>query len=400
MNPTSTQKTTPNLVEINNLVKWFPVQRSFLDKILAGKKEFIRAVDGVTFTIKKGEAFGLAGESGSGKTTIGRLAIGLETPTKGRVKFDGIDLNLLDSSNLRRLRKRMQVIFQDPMASLNPRMTLGDAVTEGLRIHFPIKRSIGYWILRILFAIGAPATPYLIWLLFGLPQSWMGYLVGGLILIDVLFIAFMIILISRKEENPYRNKVLDIFDKVGLSPATYFYNKFPHQISGGQRQRVVIARALVTTPDLILADEPIAMADVSVRALLLDLMVQLKKEFNLTYLFITHDLATAKYICDRIGVLYLGKMAEMGDLREVYGHPLHPYTRALMAAVPIPDPTERRTQPMPAGEIPNPIDPPSGCRFHPRCTMAKERCSRELPELRELRPGHMVACHFAEKFLD
>ncbi len=206
---------------------------------------------------------------------------------------------MLDSSNLRRLRKRMQVIFQDPMASLNPRLSLGDAVTEGLRIHFP------------------------------------------------------------EMKYKFREIALQMFDKVGLSPATYFYNKFPHQISGGQRQRVVIARALVTNPDLILADEPIAMADVSVRALLLDLMVRLKNELNLTYLFITHDLATAKYICDRIGILYLGRMCEMGDLREVYSHPLHPYTQALMAAVPIPNPTERRTQPMPAGTM-----KPGGCQLN------------------------------------
>ncbi len=368
MNPSTTQNTTPNLVEIKNLVKWFPVQKSFLDQILAGKHQFVRAVDGVSFNIRKGEAFGLAGESGSGKTTIGRLTIGLETPTSGDVLFDGINLSHIDKTHLRLLRKRMQVIFQDPMASLNPRMTLGDAVTEGLRIHYHEKTDHFHWVK-----------------------------------VAIVFLARNLLLMKNmpytKKKEPYRLKVLEMFDKVGLSPANYFYNKFPHQISGGQRQRVVIARALITQPDLILADEPIAMADVSVRALLLDLMVQLKKEFNLTYLFITHDLATAKYICDRIGILYLGRMCELGDLREVYGHPLHPYTQALLAAVPIPDPTERRTQPMPAGEIPNPIDPPPGCRFHPRCSMAKPRCSQDLPELRELRPGHMVACHFAEKFL-
>jgi peptide/nickel transport system ATP-binding protein len=187
-------------------------------------------------------------------------------------------------------------------------------------------------------------------------------------------------------------------EKVGLSPAQFYYNKFPHQISGGQRQRVVIARALVTQPELIMADEPIAMADVSVRALLLDLMIKLKEEFNLTYLFITHDLATAKYICDRIAILYLGKIVEISELREVYAHPLHPYTNALLAAVPVPDPHERRQEPMPKGEIPNPIHPPSGCRFHPRCPYAKAVCSAEEPLLRELRKDHLVACHFAEQF--
>jgi peptide/nickel transport system ATP-binding protein len=337
----NTQTKTPedNLVVIKGLKKWFPVQKDMLDQLIAGHTDYVRAVDGVTLDIHRGECFGLAGESGSGKSTIGRLVIGLETPTEGSITFDGIDFSKLKPEELRKLRRRMQVIFQDPMASLNPRLSLGDAVIEGLQIHFP----------------------------------------------------------EKKKEH--RDMVLSIFEKVGLVPATYFFNKYPHQISGGQRQRVVIARALVTRPDLVLADEPIAMADVSVRALLLDLMVQLKNEFNLTYLFITHDLATAKYICDRIGILYLGRMAEQGDLREVYTHPLHPYTHALLAAVPIPDPNLRRTETMPEGEIPNPINPPPGCRFHPRCPIAEGVCSIEEPELRELRPGHFAACHFSERFL-
>lgn len=328
-----------NLVQTENLKKWFPVEKNFIDQMLAaGKLNYVRAVDGVTFNIKAGEAFGLAGESGSGKSTIGRLAIGLEKPTEGKVLFDGIDLSTLEPEALRLERRRMQVIFQDPMASLNPRMTLGESVYEGLRIHFP------------------------------------------------------------EQKDSFREKTVQIMEKVGLTPANYFFNKYPHQISGGQRQRVVIARALITQPDLVLADEPIAMADVSVRSMLLDLMVRLKEEFSLTYLFITHDLATAKYICDRIAILYLGKIAEMGDLKEIYTHPLHPYTQALLAAVPVPNPHARRTQPMPEGEIPNPIHPPSGCRFHPRCPHAQEICSREEPQLRDLGSGHQVACHFAEKF--
>ena len=336
----SESPTTDNLLEIRDVKKWFPIQQGLLGQLTGGSQRFVRAVDGVSFNVRRGEVFGLAGESGSGKTTTGRVALGLTKATEGDVIFDGINLTKLGARDLRRLRSRMQVIFQDPMASLNPRMSLGRSIGYGLEIHFPDMSS-----------------------------------------------------------DERRDTVTEMLEKVGLAPANYFYNKFPHQTSGGQRQRAVIARALVTRPDLVLADEPIAMADVSVRALLLDLMNELKRDLNLTYLFITHDLATAKYICDRVGIMYLGLMAEIAELRELYTYPLHPYSQALLAAVPVPNPHERRTEAMPEGEIPNPINPPSGCRFHPRCPIARPNCSVDIPLLRELRPGHTVACHYAEQFL-
>jgi peptide/nickel transport system ATP-binding protein len=331
-----------DLVRVEDLRKHFPIQSGLLATLLnRGQIPAVKAVDGVSFTIKKGEVFGLAGESGSGKSTVGRLVLRLLEPTSGKVIFDGTDLGTLSAEEMRHIRSRMQIVFQDPLASLNPRMSIGQSIEHPARIH-----------------------------LSELPAA------------------------ARHE------RVLDILDAVGMAPPQSFYDLYPHQISGGQRQRVVLARALVTHPELIIADEPIAMADVSVRALLLDLMMELKDEFNLTYLFITHDLATAKYVCDRIAVMYLGKFCEVGPLEDVYRHSGHPYTHALLEAVPVPDPRHRRTEPMPAGEIPSAINPPSGCRFHPRCPIARANCEVDEPSLRQLRPNHSMACHYAEELLE
>lgn len=321
------------LVEVHDLFKWFPVQKSFVETLLARKLDYVRAVDGIDFEVRRGEVFGLAGESGSGKTTTGRLILRLIEPTRGEIFFDGTNILTMNDDEMRGLRQRMQLIFQDPYASLNPRMKIGAAIGHGLEIH-------------------------------GIAKG-----------------------------QGERDLVIQMMERVGLTPAATLYEKYPHQLSGGQRQRVVIARALILHPDLIVADEPIAMADVSVRALILHLMMELKEEFDLTYLFITHDLATAKYICDRIAIMYLGKIVESGPLREVYSHPQHPYTEALLSAVPVPNPRARREHIIPKGEIPSPINPPSGCRFHPRCPYAMEICSKDEPRFAGTEDGHLVACH-------
>jgi len=327
------------LLQVRELKKYFPVERSFLERLLTKQRRFVRAVDGISFDIARGEVFALAGESGCGKTTTGYLIVRLLEPTSGKVVFDGRDISHEPERSLRRwYRRRVQIIFQDPYASLNPRMRVGDAIAHPLEIH------------------------------------------------------------GIAEGEEVREMVVDMLRRVGLTPPELFYNKYPHELSGGQRQRVAIARALILKPELVVADEPTSALDVSIRSQILKLLLELKRDLGLTYLYITHDLATAYYVADRIAVMYLGKIVELGPTEEVLGDPLHPYTKALISAIPIPDPKLSRTRErlrIP-GEPPNPIEPPPGCRFHPRCPYAREECSREEPVLQEIRPGHYVACHAIE----
>lgn len=320
------------LVNVEGLTKHFPVQKSFVEAALS-KSKFVHAVDDIDFTVPCGETLGLVGESGSGKTTTGRLLVRLETPTSGKIEFDGTEIQDVDPKWLFSFRRRAQMIFQDPNSSLNPRMKVGPAIKHPLDIH----------------QLGT--------------QS------------------------ERKLE------VLQMLEKVGLTPANMFYDNFPHQLSGGQRQRVVIARAMILKPEFVVADEPIAMVDVSIRAQILDLMLYFKKEYGLTYIFITHDLATANYFCERIAIMYLGKIVELGLRDEVFKTPKHPYTVALMSAIPVPDPKRIHKKAIPQGEIPSPIHPPSGCRFHPRCPCIFERCTKQEPEMMSLSSTHYVACH-------
>ncbi|MCD6104075.1 MAG: ABC transporter ATP-binding protein [Thermotogaceae bacterium] len=322
------------LLKVNDLKKHFPIRRSFTEVITRRKQRFVKAVDGVSFEIKKGETLGLVGESGSGKTTTGRLVLRLIEPSSGNVVFEDTNITALSKEEMRRFRKRMQVIFQDPMAALNPYMKIGEAIRHGLQIHH----------------IGA----------------------------------------SKKEQ---KEMVMEMLRRVNLTPENDFYNRYPRELSGGQRQRAVIARALVLQPKFIVADEAVAMLDVSVRSQLLKLLTDLKQEMDLTYLFITHDLATTKYICHRIAVMYLGKIVEIGSFENIYNNPLHPYTKALIAAVPEPDPMKKKQKSLPQGEVPDPVNPPSGCRFHPRCSVASKECSAIEPQLIETEKGHFVACH-------
>jgi len=323
---------TDVLLEVRDLVKHFTVGGG----LFGGPRGVVRAVDGVSFSIRPGETLGLVGESGCGKTTTGRCILQLERPTSGQVIFEGRDLAALDEGALRSIRRKVQVIFQDPYSSLNPRMTVGQIIAEPLGVH--------------------GIVPH-----------------------------------ARRR----RERVQALLVRVGLLPQ--HADRYPHQLSGGQRQRVGIARAVAMEPSLIICDEPVSALDVSIQAQIINLLEDLRSELGLTYLFIAHDLSVVRHISDRVAVMYLGKIVEITDRKSLYDDPQHPYTQALLAAVPIPDPEleQRRQRVVLGGEVPSPLNPPSGCVFHPRCPIAIDDCRRQVPALREIRPGHRTACILA-----
>ncbi len=320
---------TGALVQVEDLKMYFPIRRGLLQRVVGA----VKAVDGVTLEVKQGETLGLVGESGCGKSTTGRALLQLYRPTAGHVYFEGQDLTQLHGEALRRTRQRMQMIFQDPYASLNPRMTVGDIIAEPMEVHGLVK------------------------------------------------------------PNERRQKVEHFLARVGLNP--YFADRYPHEFSGGQRQRIGIARALSLNPSFIVCDEPISALDVSIQAQVVNLLEDLQKELGLTYLFIAHDLSMVRHISDRVAVMYLGKLMEMAPRKEMYANPLHPYTQALMSAVPIPDPVleQKRQRIILSGDPPSPANPPPGCVFNTRCPLVIDLCRQQVPAWREVNPGHWVYCH-------
>jgi oligopeptide transport system ATP-binding protein len=318
------------LLEVKRLKKYFPIRGGIFSKVTG----FVKAVDGISFAMKPGEILGLVGESGCGKTTAGRVVLGLLPPTEGEVRFEGMDIFALGKDALRRTRRHMQIIFQDPYASLNPRMTVESIVGEPLYIHFGM------------------------------------------------------------DKVKQRQRVAEILETVGLSPV--HMKRYPHEFSGGQRQRIGIARALALNPKLIVCDEAVSALDVSIQAQVINLLEDLQTQFGFAYLFIAHDLSVIKHISSRVAVMYLGKVVETADTESLYGRAFHPYTEALLSAVPIPDPTLKRKRIVLAGDVPSPINPPSGCHFRTRCRFARTVCTEQEPPLIEIHPRHAVACHFIQ----
>ncbi len=324
---------TVPLVEVRDLVKHFPIHGGILQRTIAS----VQAVDGVSFTIDRGETLGLVGESGCGKTTVGRLLLRLIEPSGGQIRFDGVDISAIKGRHLKPYRRRMQIIFQDPYASLDPRTPIGDSIGEGLRVH----------------RLGTPSVR--------------------------------------------RDRVRRMMDLVGLQP--YHARRYPHEFSGGQRQRIGIARALVLEPDLVVCDEPVSALDVSIQAQVLNLLKSLQRELGLTYVFIAHNMGVVEHISDRVAVMYLGKVVELADRRTLFREPEHPYTQALLSAIPIPDPELTRKRIILSGDVPSPVNPPSGCHFNPRCPLRAELgnpdiCKTAEPPLVDAGSGHFVACHF------
>ncbi len=332
----STDKTDNNvLLRVDDLMMHFPIRRGVFQRQVGA----VRAVDGVSFDVKRGETLGLVGESGCGKSTTGRTILQLYKPTAGEVEFDGVNLVTLKGEQMRQMRRKIQMIFQDPYASLNPRMTVGQLVGEPLIVH------------------------------------------------------------NVATGSEINQRVEHLLELVGLNPA--FASRYPHEFSGGQRQRIGVARALALQPSFIICDEPISALDVSIQAQVVNLLEDLQQQFNLTYLFIAHDLSMVKHISDRVAVMYLGVFVELASRDDLHATPLHPYTRALLSAVPIPDPIAdaRRERVILKGDVPSPANPPSGCRFRTRCPIAEGLCAESRPDFREIKPGHFVACFFAERYL-
>ncbi len=325
------------LLQFQDVKKHFPVKRSLVEGLVGVKPRYVRAVDGVTLSIEAGEVFVLVGESGSGKTTLGKLSLRVYVPTAGKIYFDGQAVAGMKGDRLKEFRSAAQMVYQDPVAALNPRVRVGDAVAEPLKFH----------------GIGTPE--------------------------------------ERKE------RASKMMERVGFDPPGEYYSRYPHELSGGQRQRVVIARALILRPKFVVADEPVAMLDVSIRAQILKLLLDLKKEMNLTLLIITHDIAIAKYFADHVGIMYLGKIVERAERDRIFRNPMHPYTKALFSSVPVPDPEAARERMVIKGEIPSPISPPPGCRFNTRCPFVFDRCRTEEPALVAREGNQLVACHLYDK---